>query len=89
MRVFAGSSRAEIELHQQKDLQPRTTVRLPRTRVATWNVNSIKARSRVVARWLNAERPDLLLIQETKCTDEAFPRSEFETLGYLIGTVGQ
>jgi len=88
----AGASRAKIESPNKpaKDLpRRRPTVPLPRTRVATWNVNSIKARSQVVARWLNAERPDLLLIQETKCTDQAFPRSEFADLGYRIETVGQ
>ncbi len=60
-----------------------------RTRVATWNVNSIKARSQVLARWLEVETPDLLLVQETKCSDEAFPRTEFEKLGYRVETVGQ
>jgi len=67
----------------------RSTVTLPCTRVATWNVNSIKARSQVVARWLEAEGAELLLIQETKCSDEAFPRAEFEKLGYRVETVGQ
>lgn len=67
----------------------RTTARLPRTRIATWNVNSIKARSQVVARWLRAEAPEVLLMQETKCSEEAFPRTEFEDLGYRSETVGQ
>jgi exodeoxyribonuclease-3 len=59
------------------------------TRVVTWNVNSIKARIRIVTRWLKAEQPDVLLMQETKCTDDAFPRDEFAALGYHIETVGQ
>ncbi len=58
-------------------------------RVATWNVNSIKARGHVVARWLKAEKPAVLLMQETKCIDDAFPHTEFEKLGYHIETVGQ
>jgi exodeoxyribonuclease-3 len=75
---------------REKDMQRRrTTVRLPRTRIATWNVNSIKARSQVVARWLKAETPEVLLMQETKCSEEVFPRTEFEDLGYRIETVGQ
>jgi exodeoxyribonuclease-3 len=59
------------------------------TRIATWNVNSIKARTRVVARWLKTERPDVLLMQEIKCIDDDFPRREFEDLGYNVETVGQ
>jgi exodeoxyribonuclease III len=59
------------------------------TRIATWNVNSIKARVQPVAHWIKAEKPDILLMQETKCTDEAFPRAEFEKLGYHVETVGQ
>ena len=85
---LAGASRAD-NMSVVKTLQRQRTVRLPCTRVVTWNVNSIKARSAVVARWLAAERPDLLLLQETKCSDEAFPRREFEDLGYRIETVGQ
>lgn len=67
--------------------RPGTIVR--RTRIATWNVNSIKARTRVVTRWLEAETPEVLLLQETKCSEELFPRPEFEDLGYRIETVGQ
>lgn len=58
-------------------------------RVATWNVNSIKARVQVVATWLGAEKSGLLLMQETKCINDEFPRSEFEKLGYHVETVGQ
>lgn len=58
-------------------------------RIVTWNVNSIKARVRVVASWLTAERPDVLLMQELKCRDDEFPRAEFERLGYDVQTVGQ
>jgi exodeoxyribonuclease-3 len=69
--------------------RPRTNVKPRCTRIATWNVNSIKARRQVVARWLESETPDLLLLQETKCSDEEFPRSDFEKLGCRIETVGQ
>jgi exodeoxyribonuclease III len=59
------------------------------TRIATWNVNSVKARLEAVTRWLKAEKPDLLLMQETKCSDSEFPRAAFEKLGYRVETVGQ
>jgi len=59
------------------------------TRIATWNVNSIKARTDLVALWLKTAKPDLLLLQELKCKDDDFPRIPFERLGYCIEAVGQ
>ena len=59
------------------------------TRVVTWNVNSIKARVDVVAHWLKAQSPDVLLMQEMRCSDDEFPRKVFEDLGYHVETVGQ
>ncbi|PWE17138.1 exodeoxyribonuclease III [Marinicauda salina] len=57
--------------------------------VASWNVNSIKARLPNVADWLKAHGPDVACLQEIKCLDEAFPREAFEDLGYNVETVGQ
>ncbi|MCQ3813451.1 MAG: exodeoxyribonuclease III [Acidimicrobiia bacterium] len=51
-------------------------------RIATWNVNSLKARLRRVERWLEMFEPDVLCLQETKLADEAFPAMTFEALGY-------
>jgi len=51
-------------------------------RLATWNVNSLRARSDQVLRWLVERRIDVALLQETKCTDEAFPFDAFQALGY-------
>jgi exodeoxyribonuclease-3 len=59
------------------------------TRVVTWNVNSIRARVRVVIEWLKADKPDVLLMQEIKCVDDEFPRAAFEDLGYNVETAGQ
>ncbi len=42
-------------------------------RIVTWNVNSLKARIDRVEAWINAVGPDVLCLQETKMTDEAFP----------------
>ncbi len=58
-------------------------------KIATWNVNSVIAREPVVLRWLEAARPDVLCLQETKCTDEKFPRAGFEQLGYRVESHGQ
>jgi exodeoxyribonuclease-3 len=51
-------------------------------RLATWNVNSLTARLPRVTSWLEAERPDVLCMQETKQGAGAFPRATFSELGY-------
>src|SRR5262245_60211975 len=53
-------------------------------RIATWNVNSLKARLEKVTWWLERARPDVLLMQETKLADAAAPRAPFEKLGYTL-----
>lgn len=58
-------------------------------RVATWNVNSVNARLGHVVEWLGAAAPDVLCLQETKCTAEAFPRLPLQALGYTAEVVGQ
>lgn len=58
-------------------------------KIATWNVNSIRSRIPNVLKWLETSKPDILLLQELKCTNENFPYSEFENLGYNIEVVGQ
>jgi len=51
-------------------------------RIATWNVNSLKARMERVPEWLAYARPDVLCLQETKLADAAFPHLAFAALGY-------
>ena len=58
-------------------------------KVATWNVNSVKARLPNVLAWLKEAQPDVVLLQELKCIDENFPRTEIEDLGYNVATHGQ
>ena len=57
--------------------------------LATWNVNSIRARLDSVVRWLQSNPVDLLCLQETKVTDEQFPLEPWENLGYQIYCYGQ
>lgn len=57
--------------------------------VATWNVNSIRAREERVLAWLAAARPDVVCLQELKVVDEKFPRAAVEALGYHVETHGQ
>jgi len=67
--------------HDQADRGP--------MRIATWNVNSVRTRLDQVVAWLQQERPEVLCLQETKVTDELFPRAAFEALGYQVVISGQ
>ena len=58
-------------------------------RVATWNVNSLKARLVRVEEWLSDVQPDVLCLQETKLADDAFPALTFQALGYESAHHGQ
>jgi exodeoxyribonuclease-3 len=57
-------------------------------RIATWNVNSIGARLPRLLDWLEQRSPDAVAVQETKCTDEAFPYADLSRLGYEALHVG-
>jgi exodeoxyribonuclease-3 len=50
--------------------------------LTTWNINSVRLRIDLVAKFLKAQRPDVLCLQETKCPDDAFPLKRFRRLGY-------
>ncbi|HTI85655.1 MAG TPA: exodeoxyribonuclease III [Alphaproteobacteria bacterium] len=58
-------------------------------KIATWNVNSVKARLQLVLGWLKEAKPDVCLLQEIKCQTDAFPALEIEELGYNLAVVGQ
>ena len=58
-------------------------------RIATWNVNSLKARLERVEGWLQQAGPDVLLMQETKLADEAAPEMPFRMVGYELAHHGQ
>lgn len=57
-------------------------------RIVTWNVNSIGARIDRVAAWLGVQQPDVVALQELKCTSDAFPRAPIEALGYQVEALG-
>jgi exodeoxyribonuclease-3 len=58
-------------------------------RIATWNVNSLRARLEKVTWWLERARPDVLLMQETKLADDDVPREVFEGKGYELAHHGE
>jgi exodeoxyribonuclease-3 len=59
------------------------------TTIATWNVNSVKARLSHLLEWLREAKPEVVLLQETKCVDNDFPRLELESLGWHLALRGQ
>ena len=58
-------------------------------KIATFNINGIKARLETLSRWLETASPDVVLLQEIKSVDEGFPNTHFEDLGYTVETHGQ
>ena len=58
-------------------------------KIATFNINGIKARIEALPAWLKEAQPDVALLQEIKSVDENFPREIFEDLGYNVETHGQ
>ena len=58
-------------------------------KIATFNINGIKARHKALPAWLEEQSPDIALLQEIKSVDEAFPRDLIEDLGYNLETHGQ
>lgn len=58
-------------------------------RIATWNVNGLRARDEFVAHWLASRQPDVVALQELKLPDEKFPHDAFEAQGYHAAVHGQ
>ncbi|MEM8839878.1 MAG: exodeoxyribonuclease III [Pseudomonadota bacterium] len=58
-------------------------------KIATWNINGVKARVEGLEAWLQQVQPDIACLQELKSQDETFPRERFEALGYNVETHGQ
>jgi exodeoxyribonuclease III len=58
-------------------------------KIATWNINGVKARIETLLTWLGESRPDVVCLQEIKSVDEGFPREAIENAGYNVETHGQ
>ena len=58
-------------------------------RIATWNVNSVKAHFIAVTDWLKEAKPDVVCLQEIKCESPSFPNADMEALGYQCAVHGQ
>jgi exodeoxyribonuclease-3 len=90
-----------IRLFRANRLRPRPLPRWPdcaiadanrkarNMKIATFNINGIKARAEALPAWLDDAQPDVVLLQEIKSVDENFPRELFEDRGYNVETHGQ
>ena len=58
-------------------------------KIATWNVNSVRKRLPNLLEWLKDSNPDIVLLQETKVTDDQFPSTELKAMGYNLAVAGQ
>ena len=58
-------------------------------KIASFNINGIKARLPALTAWLEEAKPDVAILQEIKSVDETFPREHFEDMGYAVETHGQ
>ena len=58
-------------------------------KIASWNVNSVKARLPHLLAFLEETQPDIVCLQETKCPATEFPALEVKGLGYYVETIGQ
>ena len=58
-------------------------------KIATWNVNSIRARKEHLLQWLTDNTPDVLCLQETKVVDNDFPAMDIQAAGYECAFIGQ
>ena len=58
-------------------------------RLATWNINGVRARIEGLTAWLRETNPDVVCLQEIKTLDEGFPAAEIEALGYSVAVHGQ
>jgi exodeoxyribonuclease III len=58
-------------------------------KIATWNINGVRARIETLKTWLVQAQPDVVCLQEIKSVDEAFPAGELEALGYSLAVHGE
>jgi len=74
-------------MHQWPQLRQR--VAAIAMKIATWNINGVRARLDSLTSWLSQAQPDIVCLQEIKTVDEGFPREAVEALGYNVETHGQ
>jgi exodeoxyribonuclease-3 len=58
-------------------------------KIVSWNINSLRRRQERFLGWLASTKPDIVCLQETKCTDEQFPALDLKAAGYFAAFHGQ
>ena len=58
-------------------------------KIATWNINGVRARIETLKTWLDQAQPDVVCLQEIKSVNEAFPAEDIESLGYNLAVHGE
>src|SRR5437762_7146100 len=58
-------------------------------KISSWNINSLRKRQDRLFVWLDATKPDIVCLQETKCTDEQFPALALQAVGYRSAYHGE
>ena len=89
IEVLSGGCAAASKLTQSLPVRARVLVELVRMKIATWNINGIKARIESLVTYLRQEAPDVICLQEIKSVDEGFPAAAIEELGYNVAVHGQ
>ncbi len=94
MTAFLAYKRLAVHIPALADKHGESSLIHPRPdaktmRIATWNVNSIRQRMDNLQAWLKERQPDIVCLQEIKCTDDVFPREPLEALGYNVAVHGQ
>ena len=56
-------------------------------KIATFNINGIKASIGALTDWMEDAKPDVAILQEIKSVDEGFPRETFEDMGYILSLI--
>jgi exodeoxyribonuclease-3 len=62
---------------------------MPKVKIASWNINSLRKRQDRLFPWLETTQPDVVCLQETKCTDEQFPVLALQAAGYQSAYHGE
>ncbi len=83
------ASYPQVDVSDSEGLACLTRAPMAQLKIATWNLNSIRAREERVLAWLDANQPDVLCAQETKVVDDLFPYEALASVGYQAVVHGQ
>ena len=80
---------ARVVVQREASLAPQIRAIKSPMKIATWNINGVRARIDTALAWVKEAQPEIVCLQEIKCEDAAFPAAAFEDQGYNVATHGQ